>query len=118
MKKMGNAARLKHIVDSINDIESILSLTDLQTFSSSREKQLAVCMSLTFIGEASRNLTSEFCSLHSEIPWAKIFGMRNYLVHDYIRIDYEAVWNTAKNDLPILKSQIAAILENMNSPGD
>lgn len=38
---------------------------------------------LTLIGEAARNLTTDFRSQHSEIPWAKIVGMRNYLVHDY-----------------------------------
>ena len=113
MKKMGDVERLQHILDAIERIESFLLLVDAQTFSASQEKQMAVCMGFTFIGEAARNLTADFCFLHSEIPWAKIVGMRNYLVHDYVRIDYDAVWNTAHNDLPVLKAKITGILAEL-----
>ena len=113
MKKMGNAERLRHIIEAIDLIESFLLLADTKTFSVSQEKQSAVCMQFTIIGEAARNLTPAFCSQHSEIPWSKIIGMRNYLVHDYVRIDYNAVWNTAKNDLPVLKAQIIGILAEL-----
>ncbi|MBR4664008.1 MAG: DUF86 domain-containing protein [Lentisphaeria bacterium] len=113
MKKIRDEERLHHILETIDRIDSFLLSVDAKTFSGSQEKQMAVCMGLTLIGEAARNLTSDFCSLHSEIPWAKIIGMRNYLVHDYIRIDYDAVWQTAKNDLPLLKTQITNILAEL-----
>ncbi len=113
MKKMGDAERLRHILEAIDLIESFLLLADAKTFSASQEKQSAVCMQFTIIGEAARNLTTAFCSQHSEIPWAKIVGLRNYLVHDYVRIDYNVVWNTVQNDLPVLKTQIAGILAEL-----
>lgn len=116
MKKIRDKERLYHILETIDRIDSFLLSADAETFSKSQEKQMAVCMGLTLIGEAARNLTTDFCSQHSEIPWAKIVGMRNYLVHDYIRIDYDAVWQTARNDLPLLKTQIATILAELQPP--
>ncbi len=49
--------------------------------------------SLEIIGEATKKLSTEFKSEHSQIEWKKIAGTRDKLIHDYYGIDYEIVWN-------------------------
>ena len=65
---------------------------------------------LQIIGEAAARLSEDFQEQHSEIPWFKIIGMRNILVHDYFRIDINAVWSVIENDLPLLERFIETAL--------
>ncbi len=65
---------------------------------------------LQIIGEAARALSSDLRDGHPEVPWSKILGMRNILVHDYFAIDKDIVWSVVEQDLPGLKRQIEAIL--------
>lgn len=69
-----------------------------------------VVRQLEIIGEASRNLSREFREKHPEVPWSQIIGLRNRIVHDYLNVDFDIVWEIAQNDLPLLKQQIEQIL--------
>lgn len=69
---------------------------------------------LQVIGEAARALSPDFRSEHTDVPWPKVIGMRNILVHDYFRIDADAVWSAIESDLPSLKRQVEAALEEMS----
>lgn len=71
----------------------------------------AVNKSIESIGEFANNLSEEFCSEHSDIPWKKLVGTRNQLVHNYCNADDEILWNTIKNDIPYLHKYISAILD-------
>ena len=57
-----------------------------------------------------RALSSEFTGQHAEVPWPRIVGMRNILVHNYFGIDVAIVWSVVERDLPSLKQQVASIL--------
>ena len=54
--------------------------------------QDAVERNLTIFGEAARKLSESFKSEHTEIPWRRIIGLRNILVHEYEDIDYDEIW--------------------------
>lgn len=54
------------------------------------------------LGEAARKVSADFRAANPEIPWAKIVGMRNILVHDYVEIDLDEVWRVVREDLPAL----------------
>ena len=71
-------------------------------FAESALHQNAVIRPLEIIGEAARLVSEETRQSHTEIPWGKMIGMRNRLVHEYFRVDLEAVWDTVHNDLPDL----------------
>ncbi|SEH67747.1 Uncharacterized conserved protein, contains HEPN domain [Rhizobium tibeticum] len=80
-------------------------LADLRT-------QLAVTMSLVLLGEAAVRIGvshPDFVRDHAELPWAKIKGMRNLIVHDYYRADLSAIWGTVRSDLTDLISQLQSI---------
>jgi uncharacterized protein with HEPN domain len=74
--------------------------------------QVWILYHLQVIGEAARSLESEFQESFPEIPWGKIIGMRNILVHHYFEIDTDIVWSVVESDLPRLKQQIQSLLED------
>jgi len=73
--------------------------------------QDGVVRQVAIIGEAARQLSSAFRAKHKDVPWGSMVGMRNKLIHDYLGVDCESVWKTAKEDIPALKAKVAAILE-------
>jgi len=68
---------------------------------------------LQIIGEAATRLSLDFRRSHPDIPWSKIIGMRNILVHKYFGIDISIVWTVVEHDLPILKQNINKMLKDV-----
>ena len=64
--------------------------------------RLALTHLVQVIGEAARNVSRAFCEEHPEIPWAEIVVMRHKVVHDYLGVDEDIVWQVATDDLPKL----------------
>lgn len=108
--------RLEHISVCI---EKIIKLTEiLQTLESFEERwveQDAMIRNFEILGEASKHLSSTLKEKYPEIEWNKIKGMRNFMTHQYFGIQLDTVWETAKTDIPILKSQIKEILNDLNT---
>ncbi|MEK7175505.1 MAG: DUF86 domain-containing protein [Patescibacteria group bacterium] len=69
----------------------------------------AVTMQLIIIGEAANHFPIEVCEQNSEIRWASIVGLRNFVVHEYFEIDPKIIWNTATLHVPELKKQIKSL---------
>lgn len=75
--------------------------------------RLALAHLVQVIGEAARRVSAETRAAHPEIPWVDIIGMRSKIVHDYMNVDEDIVWEVATRDLPAL----AQALERL-APGD
>ena len=75
-------------------------------------------MSLQYITEnfiKIRNIATEsFFAPYKQVPWKSVFGMRNFLVHEYADVDDEAIFKTIREDLPALKSASKDILSDLN----
>jgi uncharacterized protein with HEPN domain len=67
------------------------------------------------LGEAAARISNKLQECYPDIPWFRIIGMRNILVHDYFHIDIEAVWSAVENDLPALYAQVKHVLEELRS---
>jgi uncharacterized protein with HEPN domain len=72
--------------------------------------RLALTHLVQVIGEAGRNVSREFCDEHPEIPWQEIVGMRHKVVHDYLGVDEDIVWQVVTEDLPPLIASLEKIL--------
>nr|WP_288069538.1 DUF86 domain-containing protein [Methanolobus sp.] len=103
---------LNHILDAINQIEEYTEYLTFEEFLEKRLVQDAVIRQLEIIGEATKNLSLNTTESYPQIPWKEIAGMRDKLIHVYFGVDLEEVWNTAKRDIPELKTVITVILEN------
>lgn len=103
---------LKHIVESIEEIEKYTKGVSKEEFFKDSKSQDAVIRRIEIIGEAVKNLPSGFKNKHPEISWPEIAGMRDVLIHEYFGVDLDIVWETIKKDLPDLKEKILEILKN------
>jgi len=72
--------------------------------------QDAVIRRIEIIGEAANRISDTSRKKYDHLPWIEMKGMRNLLIHEYDEIDLKEVWNTVKNDLPILIKEIEKIL--------
>ena len=81
-----------------------------EEFSASLKTQNAVIRLLIVIGEAAAKLPRTFRDLHPEVPWKKVVGMRNVMIHDYSNIDIPTIWIVAVRDLPELKKAIELMI--------
>ena len=101
---------IKHIQEAIEQIESYLGDCDFKAFSGSPMLFDATIRELEIIGEAANRITEEFQKKHSGVPWRKVIGMRNKLIHEYFEVNKKVVWLTCKEDLPELKKIVLQII--------
>ena len=101
--------RLRDIQEAIGRIEQ-QAVKGRTAFENDELIQTWIVHHLQIIGEAVRQLSPTLKANHPEIPWSRIIGMRNILVHDYFAIDAEAVWQAVERDLPELKRNVDALL--------
>ena len=73
----------------------------------------AVIRNFEVIGEASKNLPSQFKEKHPEMPWDEMYLLRNKVSHEYFGIDFEIIWDVASNHLPENKKQLENILAQL-----
>lgn len=73
-----------------------------ERFLSSHTCQNAVAMCILQIGELTKQLSSAFLATHSAIPWRLIAKTRDNYAHHYGAIDFELVWHTAIEDIPVI----------------
>lgn len=97
---------LIHIAECIERIESYVKQMDAQAFANSTLVQDAVLRNLQTMAESAQRLSDAAKESQPQIDWYKIAGFRNILVHDYLGIDTETVWNIIKKELPVLREAV------------
>lgn len=95
-----------HIIESIDKITSYVDGVSRDEFLNSTMIQDAVLRNLQVLAESTQRLTSEFKKMNPGIEWVGIAGLRNILVHDYLGIDLDTVWNVLESDLPKLRKVV------------
>jgi uncharacterized protein with HEPN domain len=103
-------ATLLQIHESASMIVEFAAGVDRGRFLMDALTQDAVILRIILLGEASKRLSEGFRCAHPEIPWAKIAGMRDRLVHDYDRWDIALVWDVVTREIPALLEKLGPLL--------
>ena len=102
---------LVHIIEASAKIKEYMP-DSLEKFGQNSMAQDAIIKQLSNITESASNLEKMSKDSYPDIPWEKIRGMRNILVHDYLgTLSHEEVWKTVRNDLPVLVDVAKKILK-------
>ena len=97
---------VSHILQAITLIESFVAGKTLEDFENDPMLNSAVARQIEIIGEASKRLSAEFKKSLGQLPWSNIAGMRDFLIHDYAKVEMSEVWNAATIDIKTLKEAL------------
>jgi len=100
---------LQHVLDAIRKIERYAAV-GYDEFMAASHWQDAVIRQLEIIGEAVKRLSADVVDRRPDIPWRRIAGMRDVLIHDYMGVDLEAVWQVTQHNIPELRQAVEQLL--------
>ncbi|NIM16039.1 MAG: DUF86 domain-containing protein [Candidatus Aminicenantes bacterium] len=104
---------INDILNSIEEIEEFIEGMDFETFNSDRKTINAVIRSLEVMGEAATKIPTDIREKYTDIPWSKMAGMRNKLIHEYFGVDLEIVWTVCTDEIPPIKPLLIEIQNNI-----
>ncbi len=84
---------------------------DYEKFLQDIKTQDAIVRNIEIIGEATKNLPDDFKKKYSQIPWKKLAGIRDRLIHHYFGVNYDIVWVIAKKELLGIIREIEGIID-------
>ena len=107
----------REIADYLNDILTAIAEVDdftrgmgYEDFTTDKKTINAVIRSLEVLGEATKHIPAPFRKKHPDIPWSKMAGLRDVLIHDYMGVDLMTVWKVVKERLPEVKEQVGGLV--------
>ena len=98
-----------HMLDMARKAVSKTQGISRAAYDADENLRLALIHLIQTIGEAGRQVSREFRDNQSDIRWADIIGMRHKVVHDYLGVDDDIVWQVVTDDLPKLVTVLEAI---------
>ena len=105
----GDLLYLGHMLDvSVQAVDKIREKSR-DDFEGDDNLRLALTHLIQMIGEAARRVSPEARQKYPQIPWSDVIGMRHKLVHDYLDVDFDVVWEVITTDLPELIAQLSPI---------
>ena len=101
----------KHVLAEADYLLAASLAASLETFLADETLKRAFVRSLEIIGEAVTQISDDFRARYPQVEWRKMAGTRDKLIHDYLGVDYELVWDIVQNKIPALKKAMEKIVE-------
>jgi len=114
MKKRDYRDYVQDILDSINDAEAFIKGMKFSEFKRDKKTINAVVRSVEVIGEAAKKIPKSLRKEFPTIPWKRMLGIRDKLIHEYFGIDVEILWEVVKKDLPGINPEVSKMRKMMN----
>jgi uncharacterized protein with HEPN domain len=104
---------IEDILESMNKIEDYIRNVSQEEFNNSNIIFDAVIRNLEVIGEAAKSVPDEIREQYEFVPWLRMAGLRNILIHEYFGIDKQIVWKIVSVDLPNTKPLVTKVLSDI-----
>jgi len=104
---------IEDILESIGLIETYIGDNSKEKLENNQKLKDSIVRRLEIIGEAVKNIPDSFREKYPGVPWKKIAGLRDIIIHTYFDIDSDIVWDIIKKDLPDLKQNIQKIKKTL-----
>lgn len=101
---------LADILNAINEIDEFTAGMSFDVFEEDRKTINAVIRSLEVLGEATKHIPTSFRNKHPDIPWSKMAGMRDVLIHNYMGVDLMTVWKVVQERLPEIRTMLEKLV--------
>jgi uncharacterized protein with HEPN domain len=101
---------IEDILDAMEKAEIAVSGVDYDRFANDFRINYVVVRALEIVGEATKRLPPAFREQYPHIPWKKMAGMRDRIIHGYDNVNLEIVWQVVQKDVPRLKPPLQQIL--------
>jgi uncharacterized protein with HEPN domain len=101
---------IRHILDAAHKALSFAENRVRQDLDTNEMLALSLVHLLAIIGEAANIVSDDFRKHYPHVPWRKMIGLRNRLIHGYFDINLDIVWDTVLKDLPPLVSDLEKII--------
>lgn len=108
--KRDHLDRLQDILYMIDKVEDFTSGLSLEEFEENEMAHFAVIRAIEVMGEAAKQVPAEVKLKYPDVPWIKMAGMRDKMIHGYFGVDIQIVWETATRSIPMLRPRISEIL--------
>ncbi|OIP28955.1 MAG: hypothetical protein COW04_10945 [Deltaproteobacteria bacterium CG12_big_fil_rev_8_21_14_0_65_43_10] len=101
---------IRHILDAASKALLFTKNHNRKELDANEMLSLSLVRLLEIIGEAANVVSADFREKHSQIPWKKMIGLRNRLIHGYFDVNLDIVWDTVEEDLPPLVADLEKII--------
>lgn len=105
---------LQDILEAMEHAEQFVEGMTFEELEGDLRTQYALQRAFEIIGEATKQLDPEVREAYSEVPWKKMAGMRDVLIHGYFAVRLEVVWNTVHERFARIKPQLRQILNELS----
>lgn len=103
--------RVNDIFEAADRIQRFTAEMTFESFLADERTIDAVIRNIEIVGEAIRYIPEDIQQRHAAIAWRRIRAMRNVLIHQYDEVRLRTGWDAAQTGLPLLVSQLHALLE-------
>lgn len=114
MSKRNVKLLLSDMIEAIVKIKDYTQDLDYESFLRDTKTLDAVIRNFEVLGEAANKVPDEFKNMHTLIPWGKITGIRNRVIHEYFGVDYGIIWQIIEKNLDSLHRDLQKVYKALN----
>jgi len=108
---------VQDILDAINEICDFIGTMIFEDFRKDKKNINTVLRSIEVMGEAAKRIPQDIRDKYPSVPWKKMAGIRDKLIHEYSGVDLEIVWGLINKELFLVKPEVLKALNDLSRKG-